>query len=112
MPAKPSKPSPAERLERARRDAATAARAADRAARSRAAQPTRDPTGEYHVAMAEVARVSGRDVVELLDIWDERAAIREYDGTASRADAEREAADEVAAMFAPKPDQPQLPWEE
>jgi hypothetical protein len=112
MPAKPSKrPAPAaERLARARKDAETAARAADRAARARAAQPPRDPTGEHHVTMAEVARRSGRDVVDLIDIWDERAAIREYEGETDRAAAEREAAAEVVAMFAPE--QPRLPWEE
>jgi hypothetical protein len=99
------RPSP-ELLERARKAAADAARAADRAARARAAQPQRDPTGEHHATIAEVAQRSGRDVVDLLDLWDERAAIREYDGEASRADAEREAAAEVEQMFAPK--QPEL----
>ncbi len=57
--------------------------------------------------MVDVALRSGRDVVDLLD--NERAAICEYDGNMSRADAEREAAAEVTAMFAP--DQPQLPWD-
>lgn len=109
MGSKAKRPLAADRLERARKDADSAARASDRAARARAAQPPRDPTGEYHVAMAEVARASGRDVVDLLDLWDERAAIREYDGGASRADAEREAAAEVRALFAPE--QPHLPWE-
>lgn len=97
------------RLERARRDAAIAARAADRAVRARAAQPPRDPTGEHHAAVADVARRCGRDVDELLDIFDERAAIREYDGATNRADSEREAAIEVEVMFAPK--QPAFSWE-
>ena len=102
------RPSP-ELLERARKVESDAARAADRAARARAAQPPCDPTGEHHAAIAEVAQRSGRDVVDLLDLWDERAAIREYEGEASRADAEREAAAEVRQMFAPR--QEAMPWE-
>lgn len=72
---------------------------ADRVARARAAQPPRDPTGEHHEAMADLARSSGREVVELLDLWDERAATREYEGAADRATAEREATAELVAMF-------------
>jgi hypothetical protein len=102
------RPSP-ELLERARKAAQSAARAADRAARARAARPPRDPTGRHHATIGDVAQRTGRDVDELLDLWDERAAIREYDGAASRADAEREAAAEVEQMFAPR--QAALPWE-
>lgn len=93
MPAR--RPS-SELVDRARRVAESAARAADRAARAHAAQPQRDPTGEHHATISAVAQRSGRDVVE-------------YDGAASRADAEREAAAEVEQMFAPR--QPALPWE-
>jgi len=57
-----------------------------------------------------IAPPPGARVVDLLDIWDERAAIREYDGTASRADAEGDAALEVESMFAPL--QPRLLWED
>lgn len=98
-----------DRIEGARRDAAIAARVADLAARARAAQPPRDPTGQHHATIANVARRSGRDVGHLLNIFDERAAVREYDGATSRADAEHEAAREVEATFAPK--QAILPWE-
>lgn len=59
--------------------------------------------------IAGVALRSGRELDDLLDIFDERAAVREYDGAASRADAERESALEVENMFAPK--QPALPWD-
>lgn len=82
--------------------------AADRAARARAATPPRDPTSERHAAIAELAQRTDRNVDDLLDLWDEHAAIREYDGTATRADAERDAAAEVEQMFAPR--QPALPW--
>lgn len=68
---------------------------ADRIARARAAQPPRDPSGEHHQAIREIADESGRDVVDLLDLWDERAATRQYDGNLSRADAERLAVDDV-----------------
>ncbi len=53
------------------------------------------------MAIAEIARACGRDVAELLDIWDERAAIREYDGCTDRARAEADAVTDVEAMFAP-----------
>lgn len=69
---------------------------ADRVARARAANPPRDPTGAHHAAIAELASETGRDVVDLLDWWDEAAAVREYDGNVSRTDAERLAFDDVA----------------
>jgi hypothetical protein len=74
---------------------------ADRIARAKAKTPAQDPTGEHHVSIAAIARASGRDVVELLDLWDERAAIRQYDGGQSRADAEAGAVTDIEAQFAP-----------
>lgn len=74
---------------------------ADRIARARSKSPPRDPTGEHHEAIAEIARASGRDIVELLDLWDERAAIREYDGCTDRARAEADAVIDIEAQFAP-----------
>lgn len=74
---------------------------ADRIARARAANPRRDPTGEHHASIALIAKHCGRDVVELLDLWDERAAIREYDGCADRAKAESDAVTDIEAQFAP-----------
>ena len=73
--------------------------AADRAARARAANPPRDPTGAHHLAIAELARETGRDVTELLDSWDERAAMREYAGEANRAESERLAVEDVRTQF-------------
>lgn len=75
---------------------------ADRVARARAANPPRDPTGEHHEAMAELAERIGRDVVELLDVWDERAALREYEGEIVRAEAERLAVLDVIDLFDPQ----------
>jgi hypothetical protein len=72
---------------------------ADRIARCKAKQPPQDPTGEHHVAIAEIAERTGKDVAELLDLWDERAAIRQYEGCADRAEAERLAVVDVEAMF-------------
>lgn len=74
---------------------------ADRIARARAKNPPQDPTGEHHEAIAEIARAAGRDVVEMLDCWDERAAIRQYEGGADRATAERDAVTDIEAQFAP-----------
>ncbi len=74
---------------------------ADRIARARAKNPQQDPTGEHHESIARIAKASGRDVVELLDLWDERAAIREYEGGVDRATAERDAVTDMEAQFAP-----------
>ncbi len=74
---------------------------ADRVARAKAKQPPQDPTGEHHATIAEIAERTGRDVVELLDEWDERAAIRQYDGCADRAEAERMAVIDIEARYAP-----------
>ncbi len=76
-----------------------AMRVADRLARARAASPPRDPTGVHHEAMADLARSSGRDVVDMLDLWDERSAMRQYEGCVDRATAERDAAAELVEMF-------------
>jgi hypothetical protein len=72
---------------------------ADRIARARAKNPPQDPTGEYHEAIAEIAQRTGRDVSDLLDLWDERAAIRQYEGCTDRATAERMAVADVETMF-------------
>ncbi len=76
----------------------------DRAARARKAQPPRDPTGEHHEACAEIAKATGRDVYEIVDCWDERASMRQYDGNADRESAERLAMDDVRAIFVAQKD--------
>jgi len=48
----------------------------------------------------ELARQLGRDGDELVEWWAERAAIREVDGGQLRADAEREAFDELRSSLA------------
>lgn len=62
--------------------------------RASAAPPRTDPTGACHEALAELARVSGRDVGELLDEWADRAQARVYDGQAMD-EAERRAIEDV-----------------
>lgn len=74
---------------------------AHRIARAKAKMPPQDPTGEHHASIADIARRSGRDIVELLDLWDERAAIRQYEGCADRATAELGAVTDIEALFAP-----------
>ena len=49
----------------------------------------------------ELARRIGRDPDEIVELWSERAAIREVDGGQSRAMAEREAFDEIRATLEP-----------
>lgn len=45
----------------------------------------------------ELARLTGRDADELVEWWAERAAIREVDGGQPRADAERDAFEDIRA---------------
>ena len=90
------------KAEQTGRERAAAAALADRVARARAATPPRDPTGEHHEALADIARRAGLDVVALLDAWDEIAAIKQYMGCADRALAEREAVDELERLHAPR----------
>ena len=46
-------------------------------------------------ACVELARTLGVDPDALVEAWAERAAIREYEGGQSRADAERDALDDI-----------------
>jgi hypothetical protein len=92
----------AAKAEQTGKERAAAAALADRVARAKAATPPRDPTGEHHEAMAAIARASGRDVVDLLDLWDERAAIYQYVAGVDRPTAERQAVDELERLFAPR----------
>ncbi len=46
-------------------------------------------------ACIELARTLGVDAEALVEEWTERAAIREFEGGQSRADAERDALDDV-----------------
>jgi hypothetical protein len=49
-------------------------------------------------ACIELARTLGVDADALVEQWSERAAIREVDGGQPRADAERDALDDVRLM--------------
>jgi hypothetical protein len=58
----------------------------------------------YHLRMSdwrarcdELARGAQRDVEDVLELWAERAAIREHEGGQSHDDAERDAFDDVRA---------------
>ena len=51
-------------------------------------------TGPERLAL--LAKRSGRTVDDVTELWNERAAIREYDGGKSRKEAERLALDDVA----------------
>lgn len=69
----------------------------DRIARARAANPPRG--AEWYEKAAELAEETGADVADVLDMFDERAAIREYDGATDRATSEAEAFGEVEELF-------------
>lgn len=43
-----------------------------------------------------IAKRSGRQVYDVVELWHERAAIREFEGGKKRKDAERDALDDVA----------------
>ena len=60
------------------------------------AQPT---TRDAVVALAKRVR---REQVEIIEAWEERAAIREYDGNQWRAAAEADALSDVRRMFEPQ----------
>lgn len=49
-------------------------------------------------ACIELARTLGIDADVIVEQWAERAAIREFEGGQSRADAERDALDDVSAQ--------------
>lgn len=49
-------------------------------------------------ACLELARTLGLDAEALVEQWAERAAIREFEGGQARADAERDALDDVSAL--------------
>jgi hypothetical protein len=49
-------------------------------------------------AVTAIALEFGVDAYELLEDWEERAAIREYQGGQSRQEAERQAVGDVRAM--------------
>jgi len=74
---------------------------AHRIAVCRAKTPPQDPTGECHRALADIAERCNRDVGDLVEEWHERAAAREYEGGASRDDAERAAVVDIEAAYAP-----------
>lgn len=81
------------------RKAANEAALADRIIRARESQPPRDPTGEWHRSIAALAQETGRELDALLDEWDERAAVYEYDAKETRAEAERLAFEAVAELY-------------
>ena len=89
----------AARAEQTGRERAAASALADRVARARAATPPRDPTGEHHEALGELARSRGLDAGDLVDEWSARAAAREYMGGVTRAEAERAAATDVIEAY-------------
>lgn len=53
--------------------------------------------------LALLAKRSGRTIAEVTELWDERAAIREYEGMARRVDAERDAITDVANIVGGEP---------
>jgi hypothetical protein len=67
---------------------------------AQARPPREDPTGTHTAAVAELARQHGRDVADLLELWSERAAIRQYLGEADRDEAERLAVEDVRWIVA------------
>jgi hypothetical protein len=73
-----------------------------RAAAVRAADATRDPDGAYHRRCRELADLAGVDVSDVLDEWEERAAVREYLGETSRDEANRLAMADVIERLRPQ----------
>ena len=68
--------------------------------RMRAAQSAnRDPGGRWHAACAYLAREARAPIIDVLDEWDERAAIAEFVGNLPRAESEAQAFAETQARF-------------
>lgn len=70
---------------------------ADRVSRARQAMPSRG--AEWYERCGELAQRLGLNAGDVMDEFDERAGIREYDANVQRADAERLAWDDVEAYF-------------
>lgn len=51
------------------------------------------------VKLQTIAKNAGRDLDDAIELWIERAAIREFDGGMKRRDAESDAYYDVANMF-------------
>ncbi len=68
----------------------------------RATPPGSDPSGVHTEEICALSKRLGLDHVELLDAWSEHAALREYDGELSRAEAERLAVEDVRERFDPQ----------
>lgn len=72
---------------------------ANRTPPRQAADPPRDPTGEYHVKCRELADELGMDIGDVMDDWDHAAAIRQYDGNTIRDEANRLGFEDIAVML-------------
>lgn len=81
------------------RERAQAAIAEARAAAARRQQPPRDPTGRYHELARELANEVGCLVEDVLDEFDERASILEYERENAQDEAERLAWEHTASRF-------------
>lgn len=72
---------------------------ADRVRRARAADPPRDPLGIHFAALSALAQEHGFDLADMLDEFDERAAVRQYDAGVTRTEAERLAEEDVRERY-------------
>lgn len=86
----------------ASRTALNAEIVARRVAAGRAAEEQRDPTGEWHQRLRELADDHDVNAGDVLDEWDERAAVRQYDAGCDRATAERLAFVDVKERLEPQ----------
>jgi hypothetical protein len=68
----------------------------------RAADASRDPNGGWHRVCRALADELQLEVADVLDEWEERAAIREYLGETDRELANRLAFDDVLARLRPR----------
>ena len=59
----------------------------------------RDPGTRWHAACAYLARDAKAPIIDVLDEWDERAAIAEFVGNLPRAESEAQAFAETQARF-------------
>ena len=77
-------------------------RARERAAPVLRARKAQAPTGDHDDELVAIAEAAGVPFADVLEAHGERAAIRQYDAGVTRLQAERDAVDDVRAMFRPR----------
>jgi len=74
-------------------------RARERAAPVLRARKAQAPTSDHNDELEAIAESAGVPFADVYEAWSERAGIRQYDAGVTRLQAERDAVDDVRAMY-------------